>query len=55
MNNFVFSLQITEGVIGPFSSVKLELVWQPTIPGTVNTEFSIVFDDPNSEKVISVL
>jgi len=47
-------LQVVDGEIGPFSSVKLEIVWQPTIPGTVDTEFSIMFDDPDSDKVILV-
>ncbi|ELU13530.1 hypothetical protein CAPTEDRAFT_225037, partial [Capitella teleta] len=43
--------QVTEGTIQPFSSVKLDVVWHPTIPGKVNTEFAIVFQDPDSENI----
>ncbi|XP_065710951.1 cilia- and flagella-associated protein 74 isoform X2 [Patagioenas fasciata] len=37
--------KVTEGEIGPLSSVKLEVVFVPTIPGAVRAEFVIVFDN----------
>ena len=37
--------------IAPFSSVKLEVIWQPTVPGKVETEFIVAFTDPDSESV----
>ena len=39
------------GEIGPFSTVRLEIVWQPTIPGKVDVDFAISFSDPDSENV----
>ncbi|XP_033763578.1 cilia- and flagella-associated protein 74-like isoform X1 [Pecten maximus] len=39
------------GELEPFSSVKLEIIWQPTIPGKVDTEFLISFSDPLSESI----
>uniref|UniRef100_A0A8C6JX92 CFA74 protein n=1 Tax=Melopsittacus undulatus TaxID=13146 RepID=A0A8C6JX92_MELUD len=35
---------VTEGEIGPFSSVKLQILFVPAIPGDVRTEFVIMFD-----------
>ncbi|XP_041377895.1 cilia- and flagella-associated protein 74-like isoform X2 [Gigantopelta aegis] len=40
---------ISSGEIGPFSSVKLDIVWQPTVPGKVNADFLVSFTDPLSE------
>ncbi|XP_035828407.1 cilia- and flagella-associated protein 74 [Aplysia californica] len=37
------------GEIGPFSSLRLEIIWQPTIPGKVDSEFLVTFTDPLSE------
>jgi len=37
--------------IGPFSSVKLEIVWKPTIPGKCDAHFIFTFQDPLSEEV----
>ncbi|XP_065506198.1 cilia- and flagella-associated protein 74 [Caloenas nicobarica] len=37
--------KVTEGEIGPFSSVKLQVVFVPAIPGEVRAEFVIVFDN----------
>ncbi|XP_061306427.1 cilia- and flagella-associated protein 74 isoform X2 [Pezoporus flaviventris] len=37
--------KVTEGEIGPFSSVKLQILFVPAIPGDVRTEFVIVFDN----------
>jgi hypothetical protein len=31
--------------------VRLDVVWHPTIPGEINTEFVIAFDDPASDNV----
>lgn len=42
---------MSTGEVGPFSSVKLEIIWQPHIPGKVFTEFLISFSDPLSESV----
>jgi hypothetical protein len=42
---------VSTGELGPFSSVKLEIIWQPHIPGKVVTEFLISFSDPLSESV----
>ncbi|XP_009869844.1 PREDICTED: uncharacterized protein CFAP74 [Apaloderma vittatum] len=37
--------KVTEGEIGPFSSVKLQVVFVPAIPGHVRAEFVITFDN----------
>ncbi|XP_008936078.1 PREDICTED: uncharacterized protein KIAA1751 homolog, partial [Merops nubicus] len=37
--------KVTEGEIGPFSSVKLQVLFVPTVPGDVRAEFVIVFDN----------
>ncbi|XP_042687323.1 cilia- and flagella-associated protein 74 isoform X2 [Centrocercus urophasianus] len=37
--------KVTEGEIGPFSSVKLQVIFMPSIPGDVRAEFVIVFDN----------
>ena len=42
---------LVTGEIGPFSSIRLEIVWQPTIPGKVDSEFLVTFADPLSEPV----
>lgn len=42
---------MSTGELGPFSSVKLEIIWQPHIPGKVDTEFLISFSDSLSEGV----
>ena len=47
----MFCLQVSSGEIAPFSSIKLEIIWQPTIPGKVDSEFVISFSDPDSENV----
>ncbi|KAB0343535.1 hypothetical protein FD754_020461 [Muntiacus muntjak] len=39
-----FSLgEITEGVIGPFSSIKVPVIFTPIVPGTVYNSFKVVF------------
>ncbi|KFQ72032.1 Uncharacterized protein KIAA1751, partial [Phaethon lepturus] len=43
--------KVTEGEIGPFSSVKLQIVFVPAIPGDVRAEFVIMFDDSDCKPV----
>ncbi|XP_060140144.1 cilia- and flagella-associated protein 74 isoform X1 [Globicephala melas] len=39
-----FSLgEITEGEIGPFSTIKVPVIFTPIVPGTVSTRFKVVF------------
>ncbi|KAL8571941.1 hypothetical protein ACOMHN_026153 [Nucella lapillus] len=40
---------LVAGEIGPLSSLRLDIVWQPTIPGRVDSEFLVTFADPLSE------
>lgn len=42
---------VATGELGPFSSTKLEIIWQPHIPGRVDTEFLITFSDPLSDSI----
>nr|XP_021137445.1 cilia- and flagella-associated protein 74 isoform X3 [Columba livia]XP_021137446.1 cilia- and flagella-associated protein 74 isoform X3 [Columba livia] len=37
--------KVAEGEIGPLSSVKLEVVFVPAVPGAVRAEFVIMFDN----------
>ncbi|XP_010187029.1 PREDICTED: uncharacterized protein CFAP74, partial [Mesitornis unicolor] len=37
--------KVTEGEIGPFSSVKLQVLFVPAVPGDVQAEFVIMFDN----------
>ncbi|KAJ6658821.1 hypothetical protein lerEdw1_019743 [Lerista edwardsae] len=37
--------KVTEGDIGPFSSVKLQVIFTPTIPGDVHADFEFVFEN----------
>ncbi|XP_064381499.1 cilia- and flagella-associated protein 74 isoform X3 [Dromaius novaehollandiae] len=37
--------KVTEGKIGPFNSVKLQIIFIPAIPGDVQAEFVIMFDN----------
>ena len=39
------------GEIGPFSALKLEIIFQPLIPGKVEVDFEVRFSDPMSETV----
>ncbi|XP_034609131.1 cilia- and flagella-associated protein 74 isoform X5 [Trachemys scripta elegans] len=39
--------KVTEGEIGPFSSIKLQVIFTPSVPGDVHAEFEIAFDNPN--------
>uniref|UniRef100_A0A673U735 Cilia and flagella associated protein 74 n=1 Tax=Suricata suricatta TaxID=37032 RepID=A0A673U735_SURSU len=35
--------EVTEGEIGPFSSIKVPVIFTPIIPGTTHTKFKVVF------------
>ncbi|KAK7817253.1 hypothetical protein U0070_004390 [Myodes glareolus] len=35
--------EVTEGEIGPFSSVKIPIIFTPVIPGEVQTKFKVMF------------
>ncbi|XP_016159013.1 PREDICTED: cilia- and flagella-associated protein 74 isoform X2 [Ficedula albicollis] len=39
--------KVTEGEIGPFSSVKIPVLFVPAVPGDVRAVFVIVFDNPD--------
>ncbi|XP_077168069.1 cilia- and flagella-associated protein 74 isoform X2 [Paroedura picta] len=41
--------KVTEGDIGPFSSVKLHIIFTPAVPGDVRAEFGITFDNPDCD------
>ncbi|XP_071804990.1 cilia- and flagella-associated protein 74-like [Asterias amurensis] len=43
--------QVTGGDIGPFSSIKLEIIFNPMIPGAVDVDFEIRFTDPLSNTI----
>lgn len=40
--------EVTEGEIGPFSSVKVPITFTPVIPGEVQTKFKVMFKNPQS-------
>lgn len=44
-------LQVREGEIGPFESIKLEVVFTPTIPGEAKLDFHIKFSNLTSKPV----
>ncbi|KAL7978629.1 hypothetical protein Chor_010672, partial [Crotalus horridus] len=39
--------KVTEGDIGPFSSVKLQIIFTPVVPGTVQADLEIIFENPD--------
>ncbi|KFO10559.1 Uncharacterized protein KIAA1751, partial [Balearica regulorum gibbericeps] len=43
--------KVTEGEVGPFSSVKLQIIFVPAIPGDVRAEFVITFDNSDCKPV----
>ncbi|XP_041712166.2 cilia- and flagella-associated protein 74 isoform X1 [Coregonus clupeaformis] len=43
--------KVREGEVGPFESVKLEIVFTPTIPGEAKLDFHIKFSDPTCEPI----
>ncbi|XP_070111192.1 cilia- and flagella-associated protein 74 isoform X15 [Equus caballus] len=38
--------EIREGEIGPFSSIKVPVIFTPVLPGAVHTRFKVVFKNP---------
>ncbi|GAB1289330.1 Cilia- and flagella-associated protein 74 [Apodemus speciosus] len=40
--------EVTEGEIGPFSSIKVPITFTPVIPGEVHTKFKVMFKNPQS-------
>ncbi|XP_052267472.1 cilia- and flagella-associated protein 74-like isoform X2 [Dreissena polymorpha] len=42
---------ISTGEIPPFSSTKLEIIWNPSVPGKADVEFLVRFTDPLSESI----
>ncbi|XP_041480750.1 cilia- and flagella-associated protein 74-like [Lytechinus variegatus] len=42
---------VTGGEIGPFSSIKLEIIFAPHIPGKVDVDFEIRFTDEDSQTI----
>ncbi|KFQ50670.1 Uncharacterized protein KIAA1751, partial [Nestor notabilis] len=43
--------KVTEGEIEPFSSVKLQILFVPAVPGDVQADFVIVFDNSDCKPV----
>nr|XP_008122497.1 PREDICTED: cilia- and flagella-associated protein 74 [Anolis carolinensis] len=39
--------KVTEGDIGPFSSIKIPIIFTPAVPGRVQTDFEITFYNPD--------
>ncbi|KAM3824222.1 cilia- and flagella-associated protein 74 [Vipera latastei] len=39
--------KVTKGDIGPFSSVKLQIIFTPLVPGTVQADFEVIFENPD--------
>uniref|UniRef100_A0A8C5SAW1 Cilia- and flagella-associated protein 74 n=1 Tax=Laticauda laticaudata TaxID=8630 RepID=A0A8C5SAW1_LATLA len=39
--------KVTEGNIVPFSSVKLQIIFTPVVPGTIQADFEIIFENPD--------
>ncbi|RLV95065.1 hypothetical protein DV515_00012935, partial [Chloebia gouldiae] len=53
--SFTVVAQVTEGEIGPFSSVKIPVLFVPAVPGDVRAEFVILFDNPDCKPVSDLL
>lgn len=45
------SFKVREGEIGPFESIKLEVIFTPTMPGETKLDFYITFTDATSKPV----
>ncbi|KAM9752856.1 cilia- and flagella-associated protein 74 [Menidia menidia] len=43
--------RVREGEIGPFESIKLEVIFNPTIPGETTLDFYIRFSDTNTKPI----
>ncbi|KAF5907241.1 cilia- and flagella-associated protein 74 isoform X1, partial [Clarias magur] len=44
--------QVLEGEVGPFASVKLPIIFTPTIPGDTKLDIKITFSQPNCEALV---
>ncbi|XP_012886885.1 PREDICTED: cilia- and flagella-associated protein 74 [Dipodomys ordii] len=47
--------ELTEGEIGPFSSIRVPIIFTPAIPGEVEARFKVAFKNPQSPTVSTVL
>jgi hypothetical protein len=47
--------QISEGFLGPFSTIDLDFFFSPSFPGKFNQDFVIEFEDEDSKEVILTL
>ncbi|KAG8142278.1 hypothetical protein E2320_006215, partial [Naja naja] len=43
--------KVTEGDIMPFSLVKLQIIFTPVVPGTVQADFEIIFENPDCKPI----
>ncbi|XP_029434066.1 cilia- and flagella-associated protein 74 isoform X2 [Rhinatrema bivittatum] len=43
--------EVTNGEIEPFSSVNVQIIFSPLIPGEIETDFEIAFDDPDCKSI----
>ncbi|KAI5621909.1 cilia- and flagella-associated protein 74 isoform X2 [Silurus asotus] len=43
---------VLEGEVGPFGSIKLPIIFTPTIPGETKLDFKITFSQPNCEAIM---
>ncbi|KAG7226924.1 hypothetical protein INR49_022219 [Caranx melampygus] len=50
-NNDISLGTVREGEIGPFESIKLEVVFTPTVPGEARLDFHIKFTDTSSKPI----
>ncbi|XP_018408595.1 PREDICTED: cilia- and flagella-associated protein 74 [Nanorana parkeri] len=43
--------EVTEGEIGPFTTVKIPIIFTPTIPGKASALFEIIFENQNGKAI----
>lgn len=51
MDGMKINSEITACELPPFSSITMEIIWQPTLPGKVDNEFVFTFAEPSCENV----
>ncbi|XP_026780950.3 cilia- and flagella-associated protein 74 [Pangasianodon hypophthalmus] len=44
--------KVLEGEVGPFASIKLPIIFTPTIPGETKLDIKITFSQPNCEAIV---
>ncbi|XP_060737594.1 cilia- and flagella-associated protein 74 [Tachysurus vachellii] len=44
--------KVLEGEVGPFASIKLPIVFTPTIPGETKLDIKITFSQPNCQAIV---